>query len=193
MIDRDDHPIVKCDRVLTDDAKVGRLAATHLVSGRKAIARIIGTPIVHAKRRAEGYKAALKALGVGLDRNGSSGRRLVEEADRLLRSMKKLLALKPRIDAVFAANDPSAMSNKAIWDAGRLRVPDDIAIVSTAISRWATCAASDDDSELVARRAGQAGGHPVAGSYRAAAVGPVPLGGGSSPVNRQAIERRRHC
>src|SRR4249919_2979123 len=65
MIDRDDHPIVKCDRVLTDDAEVGRLAATHLVEqGRKAIAHIMGPPIVHAKRRAEGYKAALKALGV---------------------------------------------------------------------------------------------------------------------------------
>ncbi len=45
------------------------------------------------------------------------------------RAMKKLLALKPRIDAVFAANDPSAIgAMKAIWDAG-LRVPDDIAIV----------------------------------------------------------------
>ena len=35
----------------------------------------------------------------------------------------------PRIDAVFAANDPSAIgAMKAIWDAG-LRVPEDIAVV----------------------------------------------------------------
>jgi LacI family transcriptional regulator len=45
------------------------------------------------------------------------------------RAMKKLLAVKPRVDAVFAANDPAAIgAMKAIWDA-RLRVPEDIAVV----------------------------------------------------------------
>jgi LacI family transcriptional regulator len=43
--------------------------------------------------------------------------------------MKRLLAVQPPIDAVFAANDPAAIgAMKAIWEAG-LRVPDDIAIV----------------------------------------------------------------
>ncbi len=37
--------------------------------------------------------------------------------------------MRPKIDAVFAANDPSAIgAMKAIWEAG-LRVPDDIAVV----------------------------------------------------------------
>ena len=45
------------------------------------------------------------------------------------RVMKRLLTVRPRIDAVFAANDPAAIgAMKAIWEAG-LRVPDDIAIV----------------------------------------------------------------
>jgi LacI family transcriptional regulator len=45
------------------------------------------------------------------------------------RAMKALLAVKPRVDAVFAANDPSAIgAMKAIWEAG-LRVPEDIAVV----------------------------------------------------------------
>ena len=45
------------------------------------------------------------------------------------RAMKRLLAVRPRVDAVFAANDPSAIgAMKAIWEAG-LRVPDDIAVV----------------------------------------------------------------
>ena len=40
--------------------------------------------------------------------------------------MKKLLALKPKPDAVFASNDPAAIgAMKAIWEAG-LTVPDDI-------------------------------------------------------------------
>jgi DNA-binding LacI/PurR family transcriptional regulator len=43
--------------------------------------------------------------------------------------MKRLLTVRPRIEAVFAANDPVAIgAMKAIWEAG-LRVPGDIAIV----------------------------------------------------------------
>ena len=128
MIDRDDHPVVKCDRVVTDDVQVGQLATTHLIEqGRRAIAHILGPPIVHAKRRADGYRASLKEhrarfRAEWIVRGGFM------EADGY-RAMKKLLAVKPRIDAVFAANDPSAIgAMKAIWDAG-LRVPDDIAIV----------------------------------------------------------------
>jgi len=128
MIDRDDHPDVRCDRVVTDDEEVGRLATTHLVEqGRKAIAHIHGPSIVHAKRRADGYRAPLKAKGVKVKpewivRGG------FKDADGY-RAMKKLLAMKPRIDAVFAANDPAAIgAMKAIWEAG-LRVPEDIAIV----------------------------------------------------------------
>ena len=37
--------------------------------------------------------------------------------------------MKPRVDAVFAANDPAAIgAMKAIWEAG-LRVPEDVAII----------------------------------------------------------------
>ena len=128
MIDRDDHLAVKCDRVVTDDVKVGMLATSHLIAqGREAIAHIMGPPIAHAKRRAEGYRAALKEHGARtraewIVRGGFM------EADGG-RAMKQLLALKPRVDAVFAANDPSAIgAMKAIWDAG-LRVPEDIAVV----------------------------------------------------------------
>ena len=128
MIDRDDHAVVKCDRVITDDIEVGRLAATHLVEqGRRAVAHIMGPPIVHAKRRADGYKAALKELGART-RAEWVVRGGFMEADGY-RAMARLLAVKPRIDAVFASNDPAAIgAMKAIWDAG-LRVPEDIAVV----------------------------------------------------------------
>jgi len=128
MIDRDDHPDVACDRVVTDDREVGRLATAHLIEqGRKAIGHITGTTVLHAKRRADGYRAAL------------AGARLKGKADWMVRGgfkeadgyrgMKKLLSIRPRIDAVFAANDPSAIgAMKAVWDAG-LRVPEDIAVV----------------------------------------------------------------
>lgn len=128
MIDRDDHPAVRCDRVITDDVEVGRLATAHLIEqGRKAIGHIMGPPIAHSKRRAGGYRVALKEHGVRI-----KPERMVRggfmETDGT-RAMKRLLGLTPRVDAVFAANDPSAIgAMKAIWKAG-LRVPDDIAIV----------------------------------------------------------------
>jgi LacI family transcriptional regulator len=128
MIDRDDHPRVKCHRVLTDDEDVGRLATAHLLErGRRRIAHIGGPPIVHAKRREAGYLAALRRAGVR-----PAGDLIVRagfmETDGY-RAMTQLLTLDPPVDAVFAANDPAAIgAMKAIWEAG-LRVPDDIAIV----------------------------------------------------------------
>jgi len=128
MIDRDDHPDVRCDRVVTNDEEVGRIATAHLIDqGRRAIAHIAGPSIVLAKRRGDGYRAALKRrdLKVRTDWIVRGG---FKEADGY-KAMKKLLTLRPRVDAVFAANDPAAIgAMKAAWDAG-LDVPGDIAVV----------------------------------------------------------------
>jgi LacI family transcriptional regulator len=128
MIDRDDHPTVRCDRVITDDEEVGRLATDHLIEqGCRAVAHIAGPNIVHAKRRAAGYRAALKARGVRgraewIVRGG------FKELDGY-RAMTRLLAVRPRVDGVFAANDPAAIgAMKAIWEHG-VRVPQDIKVV----------------------------------------------------------------
>ena len=128
MIDRDDHPRVRCHRVLTDDVEVGRLATGHLISkGRQRIAHIAGPPIVHARRRADGYRQALAKAGLM-----ASDDLIVDggfmEADGF-RAMQELLERRGRVDAVFAVNDPAAIgAMKAIWQAG-LRVPDDVAVV----------------------------------------------------------------
>jgi LacI family transcriptional regulator len=128
MIDRDDHARIRCHRVLTDDEQVGRLATSHLASlGRRAIAHIGGPPIVHARRREEGYAAALAEHGLKA-RPEWIVRAGFMEADGY-RAMKQLLTVKPRVDAVFAANDPAAIgAMKAIWETG-LRVPQDVAVV----------------------------------------------------------------
>ncbi len=128
MIDRDDHTSVKCHRVLTDDKRVGELATQHLMAaGRRAIAHIAGPPIVHAKRRERGWREALEQQGIKpLDEWLAPGGFMESDG---YRAMKRLLTIKPRIDSVFAANDPSAIgAMKAIWEAG-LRVPDDVAVV----------------------------------------------------------------
>jgi LacI family transcriptional regulator len=128
MIDRDDHPGVKCHRVLTDDRRVGELATAHLLDlGRRAIAHIAGPPIVHAKRRERGWREALAAQGITPIDNWLAPGGFMEGDG--YRAMKRLLTVKPRIDAVFAANDPAAIgAMKAIWETG-LRVPEDIAVV----------------------------------------------------------------
>ena len=128
MIDRDDHPKVECHRVLTDDERVGALATSHLIeTGRRAIAHIGGPDIEHAKRRERGWRKALREAG-----RTPAPEWFVQagfmESDGY-RAMKKLLSVQPRIDAVFAVNDPAAIgAMKAVWEAG-LRVPEDIAVV----------------------------------------------------------------
>jgi LacI family transcriptional regulator len=128
MIDRDDHPSVKCHRVLTDDEAVGALATAHLLdAGRRAIAHIAGPAIVHAKRRERGWRETLSARGVEPAEDWLVAAGFMESDG--YRAMKKLLTVRPRIDAVFAANDPAAIgAMKALWEAG-LRVPDDVAVV----------------------------------------------------------------
>ena len=128
MIDRDDHPKVACHRVLTDDVEVGRLATAHLVArGCRVIGHITGPAILHSQRREKGFRRAMAEARIAIDE-----RRIVPggfmEADGY-RAMQQLLAVRPRVDGVFAVNDPAAIgAMKAVWDAG-LRVPDDVAIV----------------------------------------------------------------
>ncbi len=128
MIDRDDYASVPCHRVLTDDERVGVLATEHLLaSGRKAIAHLAGPRITHARRREKGWKDALRAAGIRPPPEWLIPAGFMDSDGQ--RAMKRLLAVRPRIDAVFAVNDPAAIgAMKAIWDAG-LKIPDDIAVV----------------------------------------------------------------
>jgi LacI family transcriptional regulator len=128
MIDRDDHPRVECHRVLTDDERVGVLATSHLLDlGHTAVAHIGGPDIVHARRREKGWRDALEARGIAIEPEWFVEGGFMESDG--YRSMKRLLAMRPRIGAVFAVNDPAAIgAMKAIWEAG-LKVPDDIAVV----------------------------------------------------------------
>ena len=129
MIDRDDHPKVRCHRVLTDDVKVGRLATEHLLStGRRAVAHIAG-PAGRACASAASRATARRMRARGIEPKPSwivAGGFMEDDG---YRAMKRLLEGRSRVDAVFAANDPAAIgAMKAVWDAG-LSVPDDIAIV----------------------------------------------------------------
>jgi LacI family transcriptional regulator len=114
--------------VLTDDEQVGVLATEHLLSaGRRAIGHLAGPRLTHAKRREKGWKDALRGAGIRIAPDWMTPAGFMESDGYT--AMKRLLSVRPRIDAVFAANDPSAIgAMKAIWEAG-LQIPDDIAIV----------------------------------------------------------------
>jgi len=128
MIDRDDHADIKCHRVLTDDERVGWLATSHLIDqGHRAIAHISGPQIEHAERRLRGYRKAMRDRKLPIRSEWIVPTTFMEQDG--YGAMRRLLDVTPRVTAVFAANDPTAIgAMKAIWDAG-LRVPEDVAIV----------------------------------------------------------------
>jgi LacI family transcriptional regulator, galactose operon repressor len=128
FIDRDDHPKIKCHRVLTDDVEVGRLATEHLIGlGHKAIAHISAQPLVHAMRREEGYREAMAKHGLKIQPQWIVPGGFLQ--DQGYEAMQRLLKLSPEVTAVFAVNDPAAIGAlKAAWEAG-VRVPEDITIV----------------------------------------------------------------
>jgi LacI family transcriptional regulator len=128
LIDRDDHPGVACHRVITDDEEVGHVAATHLLDlGHRAIGHLTGPPLVHAKRRRQGYARALRERRVRID-----AKKIVTGGFREpegYAAMERLLRSSPDVTAVFAVNDPAAIgAMKAAWERG-LRIPEDISIV----------------------------------------------------------------
>jgi LacI family transcriptional regulator len=128
FIDRDDHPKIKCHRVLTDDLEVGRLATEHLIKlGHKAIAHISAQPLVHAMRREEGYREAMGKAGLKIQPHWIVPGGFLQ--DQGYEAMQRLLKTAPEVTAVFAVNDPAAIGAlKAAWEAG-VRVPEDITIV----------------------------------------------------------------
>lgn len=133
VIERE-YAIPQVSTLLVDSEKGAFTATTHLAErGCKRIAMITGpssgagSATYGRIQRTEGYKRALGAIGQRFDPA------LVVEGNFRYESgrdaMRRLLALRPRPDAVFSANDMMAVgAMSAIRDAGA-RVPDDVALV----------------------------------------------------------------
>ncbi len=137
-----DVPVVLLDRrvgpasafwmVGTDDRLAGEMATQHLIDmGRRRIAYIGAASLSPTKDREEGYRGALSRAGIKLSPKHVVRLPQNEESNHVLgaRFMRQLLELKPRPDAVFCYNDPTAWGAMlAILEAG-LRVPEDVAVV----------------------------------------------------------------
>jgi len=118
-----------CDSVTIANREGAQAVVRHLVElGHTRIATITGPPRnADARQRLEGYRAALRKAGIGrsaeLEIPGTFSEPSGYEA------VGRLLAVKPRPTAVFAANDYMAIGVLGgLSDAG-VRVPEDIAVV----------------------------------------------------------------
>ncbi len=130
-------PVVLVDRffprfrftsVRVDDRAVGRIAARHLIDlGHRRIAHIQGPAISPASHRYRGYRETLRAAGIPQCTDWIVQGNFDFESGRC--AMTKLLNVKPRPTAVFAANDPMAVGAVHACRNAGLHVPGDISIV----------------------------------------------------------------
>ena len=112
------------------DNRGGAATATaHLVDiGRQAIATISGPlDMTAAIDRLDGHRDALRAAGMEPNPELEVAGDFTQESG--IRAMEELLARRPNLDAVFAANDVMATGALQVLErAGRV-VPDDVAVV----------------------------------------------------------------
>lgn len=119
----------KIDSFGCDNQKGGYLATKHLIGlGRRKVAFIHGEEgWFDADERCKGYKQALAEAGIEFRPEYIGNGHFSYEGGEAV--MKEMLSLDNPPDAVFAANDRSAIGAvRAIKEAGR-RVPEDIAVV----------------------------------------------------------------
>lgn len=120
-----DHPSV--DLVAADDEIGSRAAVAHLVArGAKRIAMIQGSA-ESGQARDHGYRQALEDAGIAVDPalmvRGDWTRQGGHKA------MQTLMALPERPDAVFCANDLTAIGAMDVVRELELVIPDDVALV----------------------------------------------------------------
>ncbi|MFF2011189.1 LacI family DNA-binding transcriptional regulator [Streptomyces sp. NPDC058195] len=119
----------KLASVDSDNFAGARAAVGHLYSrGRRAIATITGPLDVYgARRRLDGYREAITGTGLTPDEQLIAPADFTEEGGA--RAMRALLALRPDVDAVFAASDVMAAGARQVLRESGRRVPDDVALI----------------------------------------------------------------
>lgn len=110
-----------------DDEAIGRLATRHLIDlGCRRIAHIAGPQHHPGGGRLKGFRDALAEAGIPLP---DSYVVYAKDDDTGFEATRRLLALKPRPDAIFGYNDPTAAgAMKAILEAG-LSIPETIKVI----------------------------------------------------------------
>lgn len=119
------HP--RCDVVMADDEVGSRVATEHLISrGYERIAMIQG-PVHSGAARHQGFVTAMAAGGRTVDQRWVAHGDWTRAGGQ--RAMRELLAEGERPDAVFCANDLTAIGAIDVAHELGLDIPGDIAIV----------------------------------------------------------------
>jgi DNA-binding LacI/PurR family transcriptional regulator len=151
---------VGADHVAIDNVRAAREATEHLLAAGRTRVAAIGAKGRHdatAAQRLQGYRAALRAAGIGFEED------LVRPAPEFhledgQAAMEQLLALPRPPDAVFCFNDLLALGALRAAHAAGVSVPDDLAVVG--VDDIEQCAYSEPpltsvrpDKEFIARTA----------------------------------------
>ena len=120
---------IPAHKIVVDDFGGAYRATQHLLEqGRKNIAHI-GGPLnlqIYEKREA-GYRQAISNAGLQINENLILHNSLTREDG--LYAIKKIIRSKERPDAIFCANDTTALSTIIYLKEKGIKVPEDIAIV----------------------------------------------------------------
>ncbi|GAB4422126.1 MAG: LacI family DNA-binding transcriptional regulator [Bacteroidia bacterium] len=138
LVHRQGIPLVFIDRkvdtldvptVLVDDFVAARNATQHLIeAGARHIAHITTRdPILPCHKRRAGYRSALEAAGIPFRPELIGWGEFTVEAGR--QTMTDLLAVEPRIDAVFGIDDRVAAGAVLAIKASGRRVPGDVRVI----------------------------------------------------------------
>ncbi|NQU86357.1 MAG: LacI family DNA-binding transcriptional regulator [Mariniphaga sp.] len=120
---------IDANKIVVDDIKGGYKATSHLIKqGYKRIAHIGGPlNLTIYKNRLEGYARALKEAGINSDPNLIVHNSLTREEGT--KSIKKLMDSSFPPDAVFCANDTSALSVIIYLQKTGINIPNDFGVV----------------------------------------------------------------
>jgi DNA-binding LacI/PurR family transcriptional regulator len=120
---------VQASYVDVDNRQGGQTAVAHLVAGgRRVVAHIAGPQDMAAGvDRLRGYRDGLADAGLKAERSLEATGDFTQESGAA--AMKRLLAARPDIDAVFAASDLMAAGALTALAAAGRRVPADVAVV----------------------------------------------------------------
>lgn len=120
---------IKAHKITVDDYKGGFKATTHLIEqGAKRIAHIGGPLNLNIyQKRLDGYRDAMKKAGLPVYKSMLIHNSLTRTDGT--KAIKKLFSKKIKPDALFCANDTTALSAIIYFNEHAIKVPDDVLIV----------------------------------------------------------------
>ena len=131
LIDRY-FPTAKTDSVHIDNFRAAYRAVEHLTLNRNKRIAMMGydTSLPHIQERKNGYKVALKDKGIRFRSEWLKNISYHNIEKEVAIAMEELLALVPKIDAIFFATNTLAIEGLKIINESGVKVPGDLAIIA---------------------------------------------------------------